>query len=286
MLGRYLLGMVSFDRGELERAEAYLGGALASARDQDDRKWVALALTNLAAVVRELGDAPRARTLLEDALVLWRELDGRWGIAVASAALATIALGEQDCARAAALCQTSLSLHRDAGDLWGITQALVGAAGVAHCRRSPERAARFLGAAAALREITGGGLSYGAQTVFDEHLAAAREALGEDAFTAAWGVGQALTVDEVAAGAGAFLGECAVAPAGGQPRTAHTAYDLTPRELDVLRLVAGGSSDREIAETLFISRHTAMKHVANILGKLGVSSRTAASALAHRDKLI
>ena len=53
----------------------------------------------------------------------------------------------------------------------------------------------------------------------------------------------------------------------------------------MLRLVAAGMSDREIAAELFISRHTAMKHVANILGKLGVASRTAAAAIAHQDGL-
>jgi DNA-binding NarL/FixJ family response regulator len=53
----------------------------------------------------------------------------------------------------------------------------------------------------------------------------------------------------------------------------------------VLQLVADGSSDREVAETLYISRHTAMTHVSNILMKLDVSSRTAAAALAVRDGL-
>ena len=52
--------------------------------------------------------------------------------------------------------------------------------------------------------------------------------------------------------------------------------------MEVLRLVADGRTDREIAEALFISHNTAMKHVANILMKLTVESRTAAAAFAHR----
>jgi DNA-binding NarL/FixJ family response regulator len=51
----------------------------------------------------------------------------------------------------------------------------------------------------------------------------------------------------------------------------------------VLRLVAAGRTDREIADALFISINTAMKHVGNILMKLEVESRTAAAAFAHRD---
>ena len=61
---------------------------------------------------------------------------------------------------------------------------------------------------------------------------------------------------------------------------------LTERERAVLRLLAEGRSDREIAEELAISPRTAMTHVANILGKLGVTSRTAAASLAIRNGLI
>jgi DNA-binding CsgD family transcriptional regulator len=61
---------------------------------------------------------------------------------------------------------------------------------------------------------------------------------------------------------------------------------LSPRELDVLRLLVEGRSDREIAAALFISHRTVMTHVVNILNKLGVSSRTAAASLAVRDGIV
>ncbi|MFJ4922564.1 AAA family ATPase [Streptomyces sp. NPDC088725] len=64
-----------------------------------------------------------------------------------------------------------------------------------------------------------------------------------------------------------------------------TALGLTPRERDVLRLVATGHSNRRIAGELFISPKTASVHVSNILAKLGVSGRTEAAALAHRLRL-
>jgi DNA-binding CsgD family transcriptional regulator len=57
---------------------------------------------------------------------------------------------------------------------------------------------------------------------------------------------------------------------------------LTARELEVLRLVAEGHSNGEIAEQLFISRKTASVHVSNILAKLGVTTRGQAAAVAHR----
>lgn len=74
-------------------------------------------------------------------------------------------------------------------------------------------------------------------------------------------------------------------------RSAHAPADpvealgLTSRERDVLRLVAAGRSNRQIAEELFISPKTASVHVSNILGKLNVSGRGEAAALAHRLRL-
>ena len=59
-------------------------------------------------------------------------------------------------------------------------------------------------------------------------------------------------------------------------------FGLTGRELEVLRLVAAGLGNREIAAELFISPKTASVHVSNILGKLGVASRGEAAATAHR----
>jgi DNA-binding NarL/FixJ family response regulator len=61
---------------------------------------------------------------------------------------------------------------------------------------------------------------------------------------------------------------------------------LTARELEVLRLVAAGRSNREIASELFISVKTASVHVSNILSKLGVTSRGEAAAAAHRLRLL
>jgi DNA-binding NarL/FixJ family response regulator len=68
----------------------------------------------------------------------------------------------------------------------------------------------------------------------------------------------------------------------GRPRLA----SLTPREREVLRLLAQGIGDKEIAVALGMSRRTASKHVAAILGKLEVESRTAAVAHALREGLL
>ena len=63
-------------------------------------------------------------------------------------------------------------------------------------------------------------------------------------------------------------------------------HGLSPRELEVLRLVAAGNTNREIASTLVVSEHTVARHVQNIFTKLGVSSRTAATAFAFERDLV
>jgi ATP/maltotriose-dependent transcriptional regulator MalT len=70
---------------------------------------------------------------------------------------------------------------------------------------------------------------------------------------------------------------------GSSPSDAH---GLSPRELEVLRLVAAGKTNREIASTLVVSEHTVARHLQNMFAKLGVSSRTAATAFAFEHHLV
>ena len=72
---------------------------------------------------------------------------------------------------------------------------------------------------------------------------------------------------------------------GADPRGDPTG-ELTARELEVLRLVGAGKANKEIAAELGISERTARTHVSNILGKLGLSSRTQAALWAVREGLV
>ena len=63
-------------------------------------------------------------------------------------------------------------------------------------------------------------------------------------------------------------------------------FGLTRREEEVLRLIGGGSTNRQIARALFISESTVSIHVSRVLGKLQVPNRVAAAAMAHRHGLL
>jgi DNA-binding NarL/FixJ family response regulator len=110
-----------------------------------------------------------------------------------------------------------------------------------------------------------------------------RREFGEDAWNEATAAGRALRLDDALAEADALLADVATAPPIG---STSDAAGLTDRERDVLRLVAAGYTNPQIAEALFISRGTARTHVANLLAKLGVHTRTEAADLAHRRGLL
>jgi len=111
-----------------------------------------------------------------------------------------------------------------------------------------------------------------------------------DALARARKLGSAWLVDEIeslAARARLQLGDAAPAPTAAATNgdEADDPFGLTPRERDVLALVAAGATNREIGERLHMAEKTASVHVSRILAKLNVRSRTEAAAVAHRQGL-
>ena len=108
-------------------------------------------------------------------------------------------------------------------------------------------------------------------------MAAARTALGGQGFAAAWAEGRAMTPEQVLAAQGQPRRPKPAPPA--RPVTA-APDGLTAREVEVLRLVAQGLTDVQIAERLIISPRTVNNHLISIYSKLAVSSRAAATRYA------
>jgi DNA-binding NarL/FixJ family response regulator len=71
-----------------------------------------------------------------------------------------------------------------------------------------------------------------------------------------------------------------------QQPTAGTRSGLTAREVEIMRLIATGRTNRAIADELVLSEKTVARHISNIFGKLGLSSRAAATAYAYEHNLV
>jgi non-specific serine/threonine protein kinase len=189
-------------------------------------------------------------------------------------ALGAAAWRRGDPDRAAGLQQQSLRLHRS--HRMGTTFSVEALAWIAASRDQYERAAVLLGAAAALWQSMGTTLD-GFQPLAGHHRDCerqARQALGEAAFQAAYQRGLDLPAADAVACALQQPPAKPPAPAvsGGAP--------LTPREVQVARLIAGGRSNKDIAAALVIAQRTAENHVEHILTKLGFTSRAQVAAWA------
>jgi DNA-binding CsgD family transcriptional regulator len=104
-----------------------------------------------------------------------------------------------------------------------------------------------------------------------------RQQLGEHGFTAAWEEGSALSPQEAVA---------YVSRARGQRRRPSTGWaSLTPTELEVVKLVAQGLTNPQVAERLFISRGTVKTHLAHVFTKLGLITRAQLASEATRRSL-
>src|SRR5207249_1624827 len=121
--------------------------------------------------------------------------DNGRGIARMLGRQSLVEYSRRDFARAAALCRESLLLYRAAGDTWEMGRYLWILGGAAFGQGQPERAARLLGAAVAVRERLGVALPPVFQSTHDGAVAAVRATLGAPAFAAAWAEGQTLTPD-------------------------------------------------------------------------------------------
>jgi predicted ATPase/DNA-binding NarL/FixJ family response regulator len=158
---------------------------------------------------------------------------------------------------------------------------------------SPERIARLSGGIAALKERASRMSSRSAIDVFGaqrDHdrlaraISAARATLGDAAFQRAEAEGRTLGVDHLLAellalADDALGGRTPNRPAGGVS-TVSEQYGLTEREIEVLRLVARGLTNHQVAKRLYLSPKTVSTHLTSIYGKIGISSRTAATRFA------
>ncbi|MGH2369402.1 MAG: ATP-binding protein, partial [Chloroflexota bacterium] len=269
------LGALAIMQGDHGRGAALLEEALAAAQGVADRRLAGILAgrvsINLAVAPRATGQYALAAARLEEALRLEREAGYTEGIILALGDLGNLARDQDDYARALALYREALALGRDHPGTRVVIEVIEAVGIMAAAVGQAERAARLLSAARAQRDRLG--LRYGVredQVALAQAVAAARATLGEEAFATAWATGRTLSPGQAVSEA-----QDPFVPAAGSPHES-----LTPREVEILRLLASGMTNPAIAAELSISVRTVENHVAHILAKLGVSTRTAAATAA------
>jgi predicted ATPase/DNA-binding CsgD family transcriptional regulator len=288
-----LLGWIAHWQGDRHGAGILLEKGLALAREGGDERTTARALLWLGDLRLHQGSFEKAAGLLQESLALFRRLGDGWNMAWAYVALGEVARLRADYRRAAAYCQLGLSFYRQLHSLGEIPYPLEGLALVAASEGRYARAARLWGAASAARDAIHALLPPSYRADRAPQVEAVRRVLGEKAFAVHWAEGRLLTLEQALSLADE--GSSTEPPPSPEPhpgpdaaterRSRGREYGLTPRELEVLQLVAGGLTDAQIATELVISPRTVGKHLQSIYGKLHVPSRSAATRWAIEHKL-
>ena len=252
-------------------------------RQTGDQRAVGQLLANLGNAELSAGDLDAARRHLAEALNIARALNNRYGIPFAASNFGLAEYLGNSLGAAEALFAETLDVAMRTGVKRHIAYALIGLALTSHGRADPGWSARLHGAADQTFADLGTAIEPLEGRLADLDRQRLRIAMGADAFEDEYAAGRTLDPAQVLTALGAKDA------AAGQPRMAvpgEAAIALTPRELDVLKLIAQGLSNQEIAQRLFLSEHTVHRHLANILRKLGLSSRAAAAAWGVRAGLV
>ena len=261
-------------------------------RELGDRRSIAATMTNRGNLSWTMNRLDEAADIHERARELYAASGDQRGIAWSVTNVGRIAAQQHDYRRAIPNLSQALDHYDALGDRGGSAEALEGIAQIAIGLGDHERAAMLLAAADGLREAVDHPIAPIDRVPYTAMLTELREQLG-DRFESQWEADRSLTAAEIKALAREILEDQPILakPSPG-PSRRPTARSLikdmgvTEREIEVLSLVAAGKTDRDIGEELFISTRTVQSHVANLLTKLEVGTRSAAVARALRSGII
>ena len=309
--------------GEYARARALFEESLVMNRKLGNKLGLAWSLNTLARVHLEAQDDPTViRSLLEESLVLWRELEDPRGTAYAVWLSGQVALCQDDIDTARSSAEESVRLYKEIGDQLGTTEALILLARVVACQGDDRTArglyeeglkvavgtnhkwviassleglasivagqgqfawaARLWGSAESLREAIGVPIPLVERAGYERAVAAARAGLGEKAFAARWSEGSTGPLEEALVAQGT---EVVPPPLSAVSVPIIYPARLTVREVEVLRLVAKGLTNSQIAQELELSEKTVATHLTHIFNKTNSENRAAAAAFAIHHRL-
>jgi predicted ATPase/serine/threonine protein kinase/DNA-binding CsgD family transcriptional regulator len=276
-------------QGDPATVQALLEESLALSREVGDKGGIANSFILSGRLALSQADTAMANSLAEQSLLLNREIGKPEGIAESLSLLARVATVQGDHAAADSLYEQSLAIVKEGNYKWDIAFYLEGLAGVGAAQGKLVWAAQLWGAAESLREVIGSPILPVERADYEQAVATARTQLGERAFAAAWAEGRTMTPEQALAAQGKAMipTPMPVGPASTSPmKSPSSPAGLTAREVEVLRLLATGLTDAQIAEHLVLSLHTIHAHLRTIYSKLGVTSRSAATRYAFEHQLV
>jgi DNA-binding CsgD family transcriptional regulator len=265
--------------GDVTRSIAMYEEALACFDETGAPFGVVIGSYGLGLARLSLGDVDQAETLFQRSLVEAQRAGYRWNMADALHSLALVARARGDVDRMLGFIVDCLELRAELGYALGRAETLELLASTAILRGKLDQAARLLGAVAVQREHLDEPVPAVDRAAVESDIAAARASLGEATFAAAWEQGAAMTPEEAIALARtlqASPGPTAVPPTSITSAVAKVPVPgaLSVREREVAALIAQGRTNPAIADALIISERTVHRHVANIMDKLDLRSRT------------
>jgi predicted ATPase/DNA-binding CsgD family transcriptional regulator len=275
------LGLTALYQDDLPRAQSYFEQSLAGWRLLGEKLGISNSLNHVGIVLRYRGEYDLAAQFYNECRELARDLHDKFPMAAALHNLGQMAHHLGDDATARPLLCESLLLVRQINDRPHIGVGLADLAGMWAAQGQAERAARLFGAAEALSDQTHAGMYRAQQLAYEKDVARGAAQLDEATWQAAWAEGRAMPLDDACALAIEELPPPDLRAQPPQPGP----FDLTERELEVLRLLAAGLTYSQIAEQLTLSFHTVHAHARSIYSKLGVTSRSHAARLAVQHGL-
>jgi predicted ATPase/DNA-binding CsgD family transcriptional regulator len=281
------LAQAELSQGHAARARTLLEECLTVSRAFSNNLGNATFLNLLGQLALGQGELPQAEALLTDSARLASEIGYRHIVAQSRLLQAALAALKREYAGARLRYEEGLSTALDIKHTGFIASGLKGLGCVAAAQGLPTWAAMLWGAAEPLRESRSVAPP---RDLYEHVIALVRTQLGEPAFTAAWAQGRSMTPEQVLAAQGTAEMPLSTpteppAPPPGKTSPAYPA-GLTAREVEILRLVAQGLSDMQVAEQLVISPRTVNWHLTSIYSKLGVSSRAAATRYAIEHQVV
>ena len=263
------LGNVAFTQGDLGSAQTSWERSLAAFRSLADDRAVANVLANLGALAAQRGQLAQARAFYDEGQALARHMGLRQLSASTACNIGELALDQHNLALACASFKDGLATAFELGEQVIVSCCLDGLAQLCLRTSRAASAARLFASGELLRETIGSPLSAVELERHERSMTTLQAQLDRDAFAHEWAQGRVAPLERIVAQAMMIEPAPALARAPGRPDPA----GLTPREIEVLRLVAQGLSDRGVAKRLRISPATVSKHVANLLGKTALKNR-------------